>query len=334
MIDIIAEISANHGHSLDIVKKTILAAKNAGATAVKIQSYTADMLSLNCLSKDFIVKGGTIWDGRSLHDLYSQGAMSWEWHEELFTYCELIGIEIFSTPFNEYGVQYLNKLGVGRFKIASAEITHIPLLKEVAKTKKPVILSTGMAHLNEIEEALEIFESYNREDITVLKCTSSYPTPLDEVNLSVMQSIRNRFKVKVGLSDHTQGFDAAVLSVALGACLVEKHFILDRGIGGPDASFSVEPTEFTLLVQEIRKAEKIMGSMDFKLTSSQVEARRFMRSIYVSSDIRKGECFSEDNIKIVRPGYSLAPKHYEGLLQKKSNYNYKIGDRIDKDEIL
>ena len=272
-ISIVAELSANHGHDISIAKRSILVAKDAGADAVKIQTYTADTMTIDCDNEYFQVKGGTLWDGRTLYDLYSEAYTPWEWHEELFDYAKEIGIELFSTPFDFSAVDLLESLNVNRYKIASFEITDIPLIEYAASKGKPMIISTGIASLEDIEEAVSACRQKGNDDITLLQCTSQYPADPKDANLRTMIDMKNRFEVKVGLSDHTMGNEAAIIAVALGAELIEKHFIMDRAIGGPDASFSITPNELKLLSDDIKRTIDILGNVSYDLTEKEKNSR-------------------------------------------------------------
>ena len=325
---IIAEISANHNHNKQIALDTIKAAKEAGADAVKIQTYTADTITLNCDSELFQIKQGTLWDGTTLYKLYQQAYTPWEWHKELFDYAKKIGIPLFSTPFDKTAVDFLEQLGNPIYKIASFEITDIPLISYTASKGKPMIISTGIATLTEIEEALEACKKVGNDDVTLLKCTSSYPAPLDEANLLTIPDMKARFGCKVGLSDHTMGDLCACTSVALGAQLVEKHFIIDRSIGGPDSAFSMEKDEFATMVKRIRETESCLGKVSYELSEKMKANRKFSRSLFACANIKKGEIFTEDNIRSVRPGDGCSPKYLPELLGTPSDREYKFGEPI------
>lgn len=325
---IIAELSANHGQDLDIALASVRAAKAAGADAIKIQTYTADTITLDCDSKDFQVKSGTIWDGMTLYQLYQQAYTPWEWHQAIFDEAKNVGIECFSTPFDKSAVDFLETLGNPIYKIASFEITDIPLIEYAASKQKPMIISTGVATLEDIQLAIDTCHKVGNNDITLLHCVSAYPAPLDDVNLLTMKDMGKRYGVKVGLSDHTLGSDVAIASAALGASVIEKHFILDRSIGGPDAAFSMQQDEFFSMVQSIRNVEKALGIVKYKDDSSQIPGREFSRSLYVAEDINEGEMVTEKNVRPVRPGYGLHPKYYNEILGKKVRVKLKKGDRV------
>jgi len=321
---IIAELSANHNHDIEIAKKTIRAIHESGADAVKIQTYTADTITIDCNNKYFQIEG-TIWDGRNLYDLYKEAYTPWEWHEELRDYAKSLGLIFFSTPFDFSAVDYLEKMNVPIYKIASFEITDIPLIEYTAKKGKPMIISTGIATISDIQDAVDICRKVGNNDITLLKCTSSYPAPIDEANLLSMVNMKETFGVNVGLSDHTLGNDVAIAAVALGAEVIEKHFILDRYLGGQDASFSIEPAEFKSMVNSIRNVEKALGKVNYQITEKVEKSRIFSRSLFVVENIKKGELFTEKNVRSIRPGYGLSPKFYNQILGKKVKTDIEKG---------
>lgn len=324
---IVAELSANHGHKLDVALESVRAAKEAGADAVKIQTYTADTITLNCDADDFKVKG-TLWDGRTLYDLYKEAYTPWEWHQAIFDEAKKCGLICFSTPFDKTAVDFLEDLGNPIMKIASFEITDIPLIEYAAKKGKPMVISTGIAMPEDIELAVKTCKEAGNDDITLLKCTSSYPAPIEDANLMTMVDMKDRYGVKVGLSDHTMGYDVAVAAVALGATLVEKHFILDRSIGGPDAAFSMEIGEFAEMVKSIRNVEKAIGKVVYPTDPSSVKGREFSRSLYVAEDMKKGDVISEQNVRSVRPGFGLHPKYLPELIGKEVKCDLKKGERF------
>lgn len=330
---IIAELSANHNGSLDTAIETIRAAKQSGADAIKLQTYTADTITLNSKKDDFIIKGGTLWDGRSLYELYQQAFTPWEWHAELFKAAKKEGLICFSSPFDKTAVDFLEDLNAPIYKIASFEITDIPLIEYTASKGKPMIISTGIAEYDDIKLAVETCRKAGNNDITILKCTSSYPAPIDEANLVMMQQYAKDFDVKVGLSDHTLGNTVPVVATALGAKVIEKHFILDRSIGGPDASFSLDKAQFTTLVKAVREAEKALGKLSYNLKEKQKSGKQFSRSLYVAEDIKAGEIITEKNVRSVRPGYGMHPKHLARILGKKVNKTLSKGDRVQEDHI-
>ena len=325
---IIAELSANHNGSLATAIDTIRAAKRAGADAIKLQTYTADTLTIDSKKKDFIINNGSIWDGKNLYELYKEAFTPWEWHARLFEVAKEEGLVCFSSPFDKTAVDFLEDLAVPFYKIASFEITDIPLIEYIATKGKPIILSTGIATLDDIELALKTIRSVGDNQIALLKCTSSYPAPLEEANLIMIQDFKDRFNVTTGLSDHTLGSKAAVVATCLGAKIIEKHFILDHSIGGHDASFSMDEKEFSQMVQEIREAEKAIGKITYEVTEKQTAGRSFARSLYVVQEIKKGEKFTEKNIRSIRPGFGLHPKYYKNMIGEKAQKSFKKGDRL------
>lgn len=329
---IVAELSANHGHKLEVALESVRAAKEAGADAVKIQTYTADTITLNCDADDFKVKG-TLWDGRTLYDLYQEAYTPWEWHQAIFDEAKKCGLICFSTPFDKTAVDFLEDLGNPIMKIASFEITDIPLIEYAAKKGKPMVISTGIAMPEDIELAVQTCHKVGNFDITLLKCTSSYPAPIEDANLMTMVDMKQRYGVKVGLSDHTMGFDVAVAAVALGATLVEKHFILDRSIGGPDAAFSMEIGEFAAMVKSIRNVEKAIGEVKYPTDPTKIKGREFSRSLYVAKDIKAGEKFTEENVRSVRPGFGLHPKYLLSILGKVAATDLQKGERLELEMI-
>ena len=325
---IIAELSANHDGDIEIAKETIRAAKRAGADAIKIQTYTSDTLTLDCKTDDFKVQGGTLWDGRYLYELYKDASLPWEWHKELFDLAKKEGLICFSTPFDNSAVDLLEELNCPIYKIASFEIADIPLIEYVAKKQKPIIMSTGIASYEDIKLAVETCRKAGNNDITVLKCTSSYPAPINEANLKMMKKFSKDFGVKIGLSDHTIGNLLPILSIAMGATVIEKHFKLNDEVGGADASFSVNEQDFKILVDEIRLAELAMGVESYELTDKQISGKRYGRSLYISKDLKSGDILTKENIKSVRPGLSLHPKYYNDVLGKQVIKDLNKGSRF------
>jgi pseudaminic acid synthase len=321
---IIAELSANHNGSIDTAVETIRAAKRAGADCIKLQTYTADTITLDSDKEDFIIKG-TIWDGKKLHNLYQEAYTPWEWHEELYKVAKEEDLIIFSSPFDKTAVDLLEGLNSPAYKIASFEITDIPLIEYVASKMKPIIISTGIAELADVELAIETCRKVGNNDIALLKCTSSYPAPIDEANMCMVKDLAERFDVISGLSDHTMGSTVAIVATAFGAKIIEKHFILDRSIGGPDASFSMNEEEFTAMVKAIREAEKAIGKVDYKLTDKQAKGKDFSRSLYIAEDIKKGDLFTERNVRSVRPGFGLHPKLLKDIIGKVAQQNLEKG---------
>jgi pseudaminic acid synthase len=325
---IIAELSANHNGSLEVAIETVKAAKRAGADCIKLQTYTADTITIDSEKEDFIIKG-TIWEGKNLYQLYQEAYTPWEWHAEIMKVAEEEGLLCFSSPFDPSSVDFLETLNVPAYKIASFEITDIPLIEYVASKGKPVIISTGIAELEDIELAIDACRRMGNHDIALLKCTSSYPAPIEEANMVMVKDLAERFGVISGLSDHTMGSTVPMVATCFGAKIIEKHFILDRSIGGPDASFSMDEQEFTAMVKAVREAEKALGVVDYTLTEKQRKGRDFCRSLYVVKDIKQGELVTAEHIKSIRPGFGLHPKYLQQILGKRANRNLEIGDRID-----
>jgi pseudaminic acid synthase len=327
---IIAELSANHNGSLQTALDTIKAAKEIGANAIKLQTYTADTLTLNCKNDDFMVKGGTLWDGKSLYELYEWATTPWEWHKELFAYARSLDIDIFSTPFDKSAVDFLEQFSPSAYKIASFEITDYELIRYTASKQKPIIISTGIATIDEILDVIDICKSVGNENVILLKCTSEYPALLEEANLKTISNMKETFGVEVGFSDHTLGITAPIVAVTLGAKVIEKHFILDKSIGGADCDFSLDKKEFSSMIQAVRETEKLLGRVDYSLNEKKQKQRRFSRSLYVSKEIKEGEIFTLENIKSVRPGFGLHPKYLNEILGKTALKDYKLGDRVEK----
>lgn len=330
---IIAELSANHNGSLDTALETVRAAKRAGADCIKLQTYRADTITIDSKKDDFLIKG-TIWEGKNLFELYQEAYTPWEWHKEIFEEAKKEGLICFSSPFDFTAVDFLETLNVPAYKIASFEITDIPLIEYVASKGKPIILSTGIATQEDIELALDACKRMGNHDIALLKCTSSYPAPIEEANMVMIQDFRERFDVIPGLSDHTMGSTVPVVATCFGAKIIEKHFILDRAIGGPDASFSMNEQEFTDMVKAVREAEKAIGVVDYTLTEKQAKGKDFSRSLYVVADIKKGDIITADTIKSIRPGFGLHPKYYHQVLGKVVNRDLEKGDRLEMNDIL
>ena len=315
---IIVELSANHNGSLQTALDTIKAAKEIGANAIKLQTYHADTITLNSKNPDFMIDGGTLWDGKNLYELYEEAYTPWEWHKELFDYARSIGIDIFSTPFDKSAVDFLEQFNPSAYKIASFEITDYELVRYTASKGKPIIISIGVATIDEIQDVVDICRSVGNHNIILLKCTSEYPAKLDEANLKTIPNMRDTFGVEVGFSDHTMGHIAPVVAVTLGAKVIEKHFILDKNIGGADSAFSLDKKEFEEMIKAVRDSEKLIGRVDYSLNEKREKQRRFARSLYVSKDIKEGEVFTLENIKSVRPFYGLHPKYLKDILGKKA----------------
>lgn len=330
---IIAELSANHNGSKQVALDTIRAAKRAGADAIKLQTYTADTLTLNCKKDDFKISQGTLWDEKYFYDLYKEAYTPWEWHAELFEAARKEGLVCFSTPFDKTAVDFLEELGNPIYKIASFEITDIPLIEYAARKGKPMVISTGIATEEDIQLAVDTCRKVGNNDITLLRCVSAYPAPLENVNLRTMLEMKERFDVKVGLSDHTMGSDVAIAATALGAEMIEKHFIFDRAIGGPDAAFSMTAPEFEQMVQSIRNVETALGSVVYPTDLSQIKGRDFCRSLYVAQPMKAGEVITEENVRSVRPGFGLHPKYLPEILGKKVNRDLEVGDRMSREYV-
>ena len=327
---LVAELSANHNQNIERAEASVRAAAAAGADAVKLQTYTADTLTIPCDNEYFRIKG-TLWEGCTLHDLYQEAYTPWEWHPRLMALANELGMVCFSTPFDATAVDFLENLNVPCHKVASFEVVDIPLLKKIASTGKPVIMSTGMATLAEIDEAVRILRGNGTKDLVLLKCTSSYPAPPEEANLRTIPHLAEAFGCPTGLSDHTLGSAVAVAAVALGATMIEKHFTLSRADGGPDSAFSMEPEEFTQMARDVRTMQKALGKVNYSLTEKEKENIVFRRSLFVVEDVRAGELFTEKNVRSIRPGYGLHPRHYEDILGRKAAQNIAKGTPLSWD---
>lgn len=326
---IIAEMSGNHNQSLDRAMAIVKAAADAGAHAVKLQTYTPDTMTLNQEGGLFSIEDEqSLWKGRNLYDLYNEAHTPWDWHKPIFDYARKLGIEIFSTPFDETAVDFLEELGVAAYKVASFENTDWPLLKKVAQTGKPVIMSTGIATLADIDEAVRQLRINGCKDLILLKCTSTYPATPENTNLSTIPHMRDMFQCQVGLSDHTMGIGAAIAAVALGATVVEKHFTLNRADGGVDSTFSIEPEELKSLVIESKRAFLALGNITYGIQQAEKSNLRFKRSIYAVRDISAGELLTKNNLRVIRPGDGLQPKYYEKILGKLASKEIKAGTPI------
>lgn len=328
---IIAELSANHAGNLEIAKETVRAAKRTGADAIKLQTYTADTITLDVKTNDFKIQHGTAWDGQYLYDLYKEASLPWEWHKPLYDVANEEGLVCFSSPFDYSAVDFLENLNTPIYKIASFEITDIPLIKYVASKGKPMIISTGIAEASDIQLAIDTCREVGNNDITILKCTSAYPADPIDANLLTIPDISKRFEVKVGLSDHTMGIEGPIVAVALGATVIEKHFILDKSIGGADAHFSLDENEFTKMVNAVRKCEQMMGKVDYEMNDKKMLSRQFSRSLFVTEDVKKGEKISIKNTRSIRPGLGLHPKYLPIIIGKKFNQNLEKGTPLSKD---
>lgn len=329
---IIAEMSGNHAGDRNRALEIIHAAKEAGADCIKIQTYTPDTITINCTNRYFQIQGGT-WDGENLYQLYGKAYTPWDWQGELKQEAERLGLDFFSTPFDKSAVDFLESIGVSFYKIASFEVVDLPLIAYVASKHKPIIMSTGMASLAEIDDAVRMIRSQRNNDLALLRCSSAYPAITDEMNLATMKNMEETFGVPVGLSDHSMGSVGAVTAVAMGGCIIEKHFCLDREIENPDSSFSMTPDEFARMVQDVRQAEKAIGSVRYGATKQEQENLAFRKSIFVTKNIKSGERLTEKNIRVIRPGYGMAPKYYETMLGKKASRDIDRGTPLTLDLI-
>ena len=329
---IIAEMSANHAGDINRAIEIIHAAKESGADCIKLQTYTPDTITINCSNEYFRINNGT-WQGENLYELYQKAYTPWEWHARLKEEADKVGIDFLSTPFDRTAVDFLENLGVDFYKIASFELVDIPLIKYVASKGKPIIMSTGMGTLEEIEEAFDAVQSQGNENLCLLKCSSAYPAVSEDMNLKTIQNLKETFGVSIGLSDHSLGSIGAVTAVAMGANVIEKHFCISRTIENPDASFSMEPHEFKAMVEDIRTAEKAMGKVSYQLSEKEANNRIFRKSIFVIRNIIQGETFNERNIRVIRPGYGLEPKYYEDVVGKESVVDIDWGTPLRWDMI-
>ena len=325
---IIAELSANHNGSLEVAIETIRAAKKTGADAIKLQTYTPDTMTINSDNSHFQISGGTLWDGKTLYDLYGEAYTPWEWHKRLFEVAEEEGLICFSSPFDITAVDFLEKLNVPAYKIASFEIQDIPLIEYAASKGKPIIMSTGIADEADIKLAVETCRKVGNNEIILLKCTSSYPAPLELANLNTIPDLKTKFEVEVGFSDHTYGSLAPTIAIALGATVIEKHFILHKDIGGPDADFSLDVNEFTEMVNKVRDTEKLLGKVSYDVSEKVKTNRKFARSLFVVENVKIGDLITKDNVRSIRPGNGLHPKYYKEILGKKFNENISIGEPL------
>ena len=326
---IVAELSANHNQKYDEAVKLINAAKETRADAVKLQTYTPDTITIQSDKPEFRIGGGTIWDGKTLYDLYSEAYTPWEWQPKLKKVASDLGLTLFSTPFDKTAVDFLEKMSVPAYKIASLEIVDIPLIEYIASKRKPLIISTGMATPGEINEAVKTAKKAGASQIVLLKCTSAYPAPPEEMNLRTIPDMAKRFGVPVGLSDHTLGIAVSVTAVALGACVVEKHLTLSRAIPGPDSAFSLEPQEFKAMIEAIRITEKALGKVSYEIRGEEAKSLVFRRSLFVVKDIKAGELFTLENIRSIRPGHGLHPRHLKDVLGKKATREIRCGTPLD-----
>jgi len=332
---IVAEMSGNHNQSLERALQIVEAAAKAGVHAIKLQTYTPDTMTIDVTNGDFLIEDSdSLWKGKNIYELYKEAYTPWEWHEPIFKRCKELGLMAFSTPFDETAVDFLEELDVPSYKIASFEITDLPLIRKVASTGKPMIISTGMATVAEIDEAVRTAKEAGCSDIILLKCTSSYPASPADSNLMTIPHLKQLFGCPVGLSDHTLGIGVAVASVALGAVLIEKHFTLSRADGGVDAAFSLEPEEMRMLVEETKRAWQALGTVRYGPTESEEKSLKFRRSIYIVKDLKAGDVLSPENIRIIRPGYGLSPKYYDVVLGRRVREDVRKGTPLSWDKLL
>jgi pseudaminic acid synthase len=326
-------MSANHNQSFDVAIKTIEAIKKAGADAVKLQTYTPDTITIDCDNEYFQIKQGTIWDGQTLYDLYRKAYMPWEWQPRLKEIAEGIGLICFSTPFDETSVDFLESMNVPAYKIASSEVVDIPLIQKIAVTGKPIIMSIGMASPAEIDEAISTIRKTGDSKVALLKCTCAYPALSEEMNLKTIPHLAEKYAVPVGISDHTMGTTVPVVAVALGACIVEKHFTLSRNVSGPDSEFSLEPEEFKEMVKAIRIAEKALGEISYQPTQREKISKLYRKSLFITKNIKEGELLTKENVKSIRPGYGLHPRFLQEVLGRRAVKNINRGTPIDWDMV-
>ena len=327
---VVAEMSANHGQSFEQAVKIVEAAKEAGADAVKLQTYTPDTLTIDCDNEFFRIKG-SVWDGRKLYELYGEAYTPWDWQPKLKEVADRLGLDLFSSPFDNTAVDFLERMEVPAYKIASFELVDTGLLQKVAATGKPVIVSTGMATYAEIEEAVQTLRQGGCMELALLKCNSGYPALPEEMNLRTIPHMAGAFHVPVGLSDHTLGIAVPVAAVAFGACIVEKHFTLSRAAGGPDSTFSLEPQEFKVMVDAVRVAERALGEVRYEATEQEAAGRAFRRSLFVVEDVKAGEVFTGKNVRSIRPGCGLAPKHLSEILGRRAARDIARGTPLSRD---
>ena len=330
---IVAELSANHNQDLQRAVSLIDTAKEAGADAIKVQTYTPDTITIRSDQEPFQIRGGTLWDGRMLHDLYGEAFTPWEWHAELQRKALSYGMDFFSSPFDASAVDFLETLNVPAYKIASPELVDIPLIQKAASTGKPLIMSTGMATAEEIEEALASARAAGAEQIALLKCTSAYPSPPEEMNLSMIPALTKKFGVPVGLSDHSLGIAVPIAAVALGACMIEKHLTLSRSAKGPDSEFSLEPHEFKAMVEAVRMAEQAVGKPEFQVGEKEKASRAFRRSLFVVENVKKGDLFNAANVRSIRPGNGLHTRHLPEIFGRRAACDIERGTPLRWDMV-
>lgn len=322
---VVAEVSANHHQDYDRAVRIVHAAKEAGADAVKVQTYTPDTITIPCNREEFRIGGGTLWDGRTLHDLYGEAYTPWEWQPKLKQVADDLELDFFSSPFDASAVDFLEKMNVPAYKLASFELVDIPLIQKIARTGKPLIISTGMATLEEVGEALQAARQAGATQIALLKCTSAYPASPDDMNLQTIPELVRLFELPIGLSDHTMGISVPVAAVALGACLIEKHITLSRSVKGPDSAFSLEPQEFKAMVGAVREAERSLGSVHFGVSDHEASSRVFRRSLFVVQDVKRGDRFTPENVRSIRPGHGLHTRHLPEVLGKQASRDIERG---------
>jgi len=331
---VIAEVSANHHQDIEQAVKILHAAKDAGADAIKLQTYTPDTMTIACDRAEFLIGGGTIWDGTTLYELYGRAYTPWDWHPRLKQVANDLGMDLFSTPFDFTAVDFLEKMGVPAHKLASFELVDIPLIQEMARTGKPLIMSTGMSSVEEIEEAVQTARAAGATQIALLKCTSAYPALPEDMNLRTIPDLSRRFDVPVGLSDHTMDSAVAVAAVSLGACIIEKHLTLSRSEPGPDSAFSLEPQEFKAMVDAVRITEKALGTVHFGIEAKEASSRVFRRSLFVVQDVKRGEAFTPENVRSIRPGYGLHTRHLQEVLGRKAAQDIERGTPLSWELVL
>ena len=330
---IIGELSCNHNGDFELAVESVKAMHAAGVDCLKLQTAKPGSITIDSRKDDFMISGGTLWDNKSLFELYSEVYTPWEWHKPLQELAASLGMEFFSSPFDSEAVEFLEEMNVPAYKIASFEITDIPLIEHAASKGKPIIMSTGIAREEDIIDAVEACRRVGNNQIILLKCTSSYPTPLEEVNLNTIHMLREKFEVQIGLSDHTMGYVVPMGAVALGATLIEKHFIMDRNLGGPDSAFSMEPNEFKEMVDNVRSVEKALGKATLELSEKSLKNRDFSRSLYVVANVNEGEEFNIENIRSIRPGHGLSPKFLKEIIGKKAKQNIEKGTALTWEHI-
>jgi N-acetylneuraminate synthase len=326
---VVAEMSANHNGDYQQALNILRAAKDAGADAVKLQTYTPDTMTIRHSGEGFVIGKGTLWEGRNLYELYAEAFTPWQWQKDLRDEAKRLGLGFFSTAFDESAVDFLEELAVPVHKVASFEIVDLPLIRRMAATGKPMIMSTGMSTEAEVREAVETARGAGTKDLLLLKCTSAYPAPPSEMNLATMSALARTFGVAVGLSDHTMGYAVAVAAVALGACMVEKHFTLSRQVKGPDSAFSMEPAEFAEMVRAIRVAEAALGTVKYGAGEAEEKSKVFRRSLYVVSDVKAGEAFTEKNVRAIRPGFGMHTRHLPEVLGRRATKDLTMGSPLD-----